>query len=246
MTPAPGLPQPLGFPSCASCPYLHVGTAAVCGACTAQTTTPVAEHHCPTCNQALEPGSACRNRLCWLPLSDRGFTHVSAIAMYTTPLNDVLRFFKYNQAGAGWALIFGRLIVGWLQRAAPSVTLIIGNPTASTRQPHQHIELIMQAAYVEDAARIWPIADPSEPVLIKSHDTTPSAGNSLTAKLAAAQEHAEAIAILRPERIRGARILLVDDLFTTGAQFQAVSHLLLQAGARDVQGLVLARTPWGS
>ncbi|GHG43406.1 hypothetical protein GCM10018777_70210 [Streptomyces albogriseolus] len=44
--------------------------------------------------------------------------------------------------------------------------------------------------------------------------------------------------------IRGATILLVDDVFTSGSQRQHVALRLRAAGAADVRGLVLARVPW--
>lgn len=42
--------------------------------------------------------------------------------------------------------------------------------------------------------------------------------------------------------VKGKRILLLDDVMTTGATLQECSKALLKAGAVDVKGLVLART----
>ena len=44
-------------------------------------------------------------------------------------------------------------------------------------------------------------------------------------------------------RLRGRRILLVDDVMTTGATLQSAASLLLAAGAAQVSALVFARTP---
>lgn len=41
--------------------------------------------------------------------------------------------------------------------------------------------------------------------------------------------------------LRGRRVLLLDDVFTTGATLHAVSRVLLDSGAREVRALVLAR-----
>ena len=44
-----------------------------------------------------------------------------------------------------------------------------------------------------------------------------------------------------PERIQGKRILLVDDMFTTGATMEECSKTLKHAGAKEVWGIVVAR-----
>lgn len=48
---------------------------------------------------------------------------------------------------------------------------------------------------------------------------------------------------LRTHLIAGRRVLLVDDVSTTGATLQAAGLALRQAGAQEVSALVLARTP---
>jgi ComF family protein len=44
-------------------------------------------------------------------------------------------------------------------------------------------------------------------------------------------------------RIRGRVVAVIDDVTTTGATLDEAAHVLRAAGARDVQGWVLARTP---
>lgn len=43
--------------------------------------------------------------------------------------------------------------------------------------------------------------------------------------------------------LSGCHVWVVDDVLTTGSTLNAVSHLLMQAGAASVHGVVLARTP---
>ena len=45
------------------------------------------------------------------------------------------------------------------------------------------------------------------------------------------------------ERVSGARVLLVDDVMTTGATAAACTEALLEAGTREVKVLTLARSP---
>jgi ComF family protein len=52
---------------------------------------------------------------------------------------------------------------------------------------------------------------------------------------------AGAFRVVRPERVAGRRLLLLDDVYTTGATVNECSRALLRAGARRVDVLVLAR-----
>ncbi|HYA34602.1 MAG TPA: hypothetical protein VEF03_03230 [Candidatus Binataceae bacterium] len=51
----------------------------------------------------------------------------------------------------------------------------------------------------------------------------------------------DAFAVVRPDRIRNRRILLVDDVMTTGATADECARVLVGAGARCVNVLTLAR-----
>jgi predicted amidophosphoribosyltransferase len=209
---------------------------------------PLAEHHCEVCSQTLAAqGAQCWNRICgWSP-SRRFFTRVDALALYAAPLEQTIKEYKYGlrDGSQGWGVIFGRLIVGWLEAnedLVADIDLIIGNPTAPNRAPLQHIEQMMKAAHAEDKLDRWPIADPDSPVLIKTRDTAKSAGGGWYDKMEAAREHAAALKLRRG--VEGKRILLVDDVFTTGSQFHTVGKFLIEKGqAREVRGLVLARVP---
>jgi ComF family protein len=58
---------------------------------------------------------------------------------------------------------------------------------------------------------------------------------------ARAKSVGEAFAVKRPDEIRDQTVLLVDDVFTTGATLNACAHVLLQAGAKAVYGFTIAR-----
>lgn len=52
---------------------------------------------------------------------------------------------------------------------------------------------------------------------------------------------AGAFACRNPEQIRGKRLILVDDVYTTGSTFNECSRVLMEAGAHSVQCLAYAR-----
>ena len=54
-----------------------------------------------------------------------------------------------------------------------------------------------------------------------------------------------AFRILDPELVRGKRILLIDDVLTTGATVSEAARVLKEAGAREIQVAVLAAAPKG-
>lgn len=249
MTNAAEFPQPLGFPQCARCAYVLNGTPQRCAACAAQTMKPLAANHCAICSQTLDgPGTACRNIICGWDPTIRCFTRVDAVALYSGYLESTLKRFKYDEGNAGWGSIFGRLIVGWLEaheNEVADIDLILGNPTVPGREPLQHIETMMTAAYNEDTTGRWPFSDPRQPILIKTRETPKSAGGRVNwqDKMTAAREHAQALDLR--SSVNGKRILLVDDVFTTGAQIHTVSKYLKTVGtASEVRGLVLARVSW--
>ncbi|MFO8007638.1 MAG: phosphoribosyltransferase family protein, partial [Candidatus Brocadiia bacterium] len=51
-----------------------------------------------------------------------------------------------------------------------------------------------------------------------------------------------AFRVRRPDRIDGRRVLLVDDVMTTGATADECAKVLTRAGAAEVQVFTLART----
>lgn len=52
-----------------------------------------------------------------------------------------------------------------------------------------------------------------------------------------------AFIVKTPEAVRGKRICLVDDIYTTGSTMEECSKTLMKTGASSVLGVVIARTP---
>ena len=239
--------QPLGFPNCARCPYMRMGPARICVACASKTLDAIAPGACPVCSQVLEPDGRCPNWLCDNP--GRRILRIDAIAYLSGALRVRIRRYKYLAKG-GWSLIFGRLVVGWLEAHAidDSPDLIVVNPTFTDAGDPRlgHTERIVSSAAIEDAEGRWPfdVAHPL-PAIIKTGPTEKSAGRTASAKRASAAELRRLLEIPDPTVTAGRKILVFDDVCTTGSQLDAVADCLLGEGhAAEVRGLALARAPW--
>ncbi len=238
--------EPLGFPKCPKCPYRRTGPARICVACAAKTLEAIAPMACPVCSQRLEPGVSCRNWLCQDP--GRSIERIDAISYHTGYLQAKINSYKYD-GKTGWSLIFGRLLVGWLDAHASAnpPDLIVANPTyvePSLAGPG-HIETIIRAAATADYEHRWAFDILTPAAIIKTTPTDKSAGQSAAAKRAAANALRRVLAIPDPTRTRGRDILVFDDVCTTGSQLNAVADCLHHEGhAARVHGLVLARAPW--
>lgn len=238
--------EPPGFPQCPKCPYRRMGPARICVDCASKTLEAIAPPACPTCSQRLEDDSPCRNSLC--RDRNRRVERIDAIAYYSGPLQEKIHSYKYN-GKVGWSLIFGRLVVGWLEAHAGDdpPDLIVANPTyVGPGQPgFGHIETIIRSAATADYAGRWTFDVETPAVIIKTQATEQSAGRSLTEKRAAAAALRRVLEIPDPARIEGRDILVFDDVGTTGYQLNAVADCLLDVGrAGRVRALVLARASW--
>ncbi|WP_405575593.1 hypothetical protein OG317_36750 [Streptomyces sp. NBC_01167] len=130
----------------------------------------------------------------WLAAGAAGILPHGRGAMFSGALRDKIHKLKY-EGKAGWAMIFGRLLVGWMEshpEQMRGVDYVVGNPTHRGRQPLQHIEAIMDAAYAEDLTRAFPLSPPGAHRLVKQAETPRSANRTLDDKRADATAHAAA------------------------------------------------------
>jgi len=74
-------------------------------------------------------------------------------------------------------------------------------------------------------------------MLIKKKETPPQIGLSATERISNVRK-----AFTAQGKVKGLRILLVDDVVTTGATVKECSHELLNAGAREVTVATIARS----
>lgn len=75
--------------------------------------------------------------------------------------------------------------------------------------------------------------------LVRIVDTDPQTTLPRSARL---HNLRKAFALRNPQEVSGKRILLIDDVFTTGTTVNECARILLEAGAQDIEVLALARS----
>jgi ComF family protein len=153
---------------------------------------------------------------------------------YLPPLRDAICAFKYRGKYA-LAEPLARLMINVL----PShliADFIIPVPLHPTRlRSREYNQSLLLADQIGRHLRIavWPTS------LVRVLHTDPQTTLSRHDRL---RNLRKAFSILNPERLVGKRILLVDDVYTTGTTLHECAKELMNSGANSVVALTLART----
>ncbi len=246
MQAVPHAPEAAGFGNCAVCPYRMTGSVETCFNCASRTMEALAKKRCLTCDRELGEGGSCGNPLCNRSVAERGWDYIFAISMRSGALRKAINLYKYD-GKTGWAYIFGRVLVGYLQASEEEFRdydLILSMPTyvGPGGRDRDHVAEVLDRAAAEDPS--WPFRTD----LITRTSPTPrlaevSGGYAARARVAEHQISA-ALELHDEAAVRGAHVLVFDDVFTSGLTLQQVALALNQAGALRVSGIVLARQPW--
>jgi predicted amidophosphoribosyltransferase len=167
---------------------------------------------------------------------------VQAVVPYGGRVSELIKALKYD-GEVEHARFLGHLLFRHLDRRIErdQVDLVIPNPTYAHRGV-RHTELLVAAMASADLERRWTFDDPSNPCLVKVRATVSSHGQDEPGRRRAADAVQRALEVRRPELIRGRRLLVIDDVSTTGQQLRAVARTLRAHGAAEVRGLVAACT----
>jgi ComF family protein len=210
----------------------------LCSACR----SPIASGaFCPACADAIDavppgcarcgaPGPA---HLCGVCLADPpGFDAVQAGGLFGGPLADAIHALKYGGRPA-----IARPLGAWLagRVALPPDAAIVSVPLGRARRIARGYD---QAALLADGlARAAGAGRKRLPgALVRARETPPQVGRTRAERL-----RNVAAAFAASSAVAGARVVLVDDVVTTGATAQAAAHALARAGARSVEVVALAR-----
>jgi ComF family protein len=217
-----------------------------CAVCHAWPSQPV----CEACVQLFaQPCARCR--LCALPLrEDLGNKQgvcgactaapplqdaaLAAVA-YAFPWSTMVIEFKFAQHPS-WARSMAQLMrsAPWVEPALEAADLLLPMPLSRQRLQERGFNqaLLLARALAPGKTRAQ--------VLLRIRDTPAQSSLSRAARLSNVQ-HAFAVDPLRTHEIDGKRLVLVDDVMTSGASLSAAAACLRQAGAAHITTLVFAR-----
>ena len=155
-------------------------------------------------------------------------------AYYDRPISDGIKALKFGKKS--WrAKVFARYIAqaaeDTLSGQFDAITYV---PVSWRRNFTRGFDQARLLA--EETARLWGVR--AEPTLRKVRHTR--AQSSLTSPTARAENVKDAYRVPRPDRVRGRRFLLIDDVCTTGSTISAAADALTEAGAAGVVCAVLA------
>lgn len=225
---------------------LHRASAALparCAVCHAWPAQPV----CESCvNRYAQPRPRCQT--CALPVA-QDVSHCGtciatpppldlclAAVPYDYPWNALIARYKFA-AHPGWADALALLMrsAPWVEPALEQADLLIPMPLTGHRLRERGFNQALELA-----RRLAP-AKTEASLLLRVRDA-PAQSTLDRAERQRNVKGAFAIPNAGRAEIDGRRIVLIDDVMTSGASLHAAAHALREAGARHITGLVFART----
>ena len=191
----------------------------------------VGEHYCSHCGKPLQKGHYCR--LCGR--SDFRFRAARAPYLYDGPVSAMIKKLKFGGMRS-LAPILTKLLADYWNGLGWEIDLIIPVPLSRKRQAERGFNQSELLARQFSKS----IGVPCEPAaLMKQRDTREQVGLNADER----RHNLSGAFAAEPVFIRDKRILLLDDVMTTGSTFAECSAVLLDTGAKSVNCLSVATTP---
>ena len=204
-------------PVCEACVGVFAQPVNRCRTCAL--VTPAGVHQCGACIVTPPPLDICL-----------------AAVTYAYPWSGLIADFKFRQH-PGWAHSFAQLLraTPWVEPALDAADVLIPMPLSRQRLQERGYNQARVLGHALDRTKL------ADGVLLRMLDTPAQRTLPRSERLRAVQ-HAFAVDPLQVGRLAQRRIVLLDDVMTSGASLHAAARVLRAAGAVHVTALVLART----
>ncbi len=218
---------------CAACPALVVAMVLFCAGCRAEINV-LGPPECDACGSPQSFAGrcdACRTR------ADPGIRVARGVAAYgddpgSSPVARALTAFKYGRARR-----LGRRLAATMARRVPDPTVDVLIPMPLHPRRLRERGFNQSAVMARHLGRA--LGRPCTFTALHRIRDTPSQTALSLAERAA--NVADAFAVARADRITDRRVLLIDDVWTSGATARAAAAALRAAGAASVDVLTFAR-----
>jgi len=207
----------------------------VCEPCVTRFAQPV--RRCTGCALALKAGISADIKRCGACIvKPPPWDECLAAVSYEFPWNNCIASYKFGNNPA-WARVFSLLLnsTSSIEQAVDRADLLIPVPLSTARLQHrgynQALELCKHLSSDNTDAHL----------LLRIKDTLTQSTLSRSERLKNVKA-AFAVEPLRTQELQGKRIVLVDDVMTSGATLSAAAASLRQAGAAHITAIVFART----
>jgi ComF family protein len=200
---------------------------------------------CPFCRALLKDGertvcTACRAALPWTRGGERTqqFPYIRRCCsplFYEGAVRRSLLRYKFGGSSA-YSKNYSEILANCIDENEVSCDIITWAPLGRKRLRSRGYDQAQLLA--EGVAAIRGL--PCEPLLRKTRDNPPQSGTGSREKRRA--NVSGVYAVTDPARVHGRRVLLVDDIVTTGSTLSECARILRAAGAAEVSALTLARS----
>ncbi len=227
------------FPS--SCSYCRapIGDSEIpyfCPSCWADF-APIAGPVCPTCGRPFDSPESLQHSPGHLCLACRQsppqFDQALAVGQFEGPLREAIHQFKYRPCRS-----LGKPLGDWMAervRLLSSIDMVMPVPLHAKRLRQRGFNQALLLAHRMSERHAVPLFCDN---LIRMRSTRPQVELTGDERI---KNVKGAFTLRYPGKVTGKSVVLIDDVFTTGATMNECAHVLKQAGAMQVTAFTLAR-----
>ncbi len=219
-------------PICAACGKQSMGLC-LCKACREKIRY-LSSPLCERCGMLFLPENG-EDHLCGACIKNPPpFSLVRSVCLYSAPVNTLLHGLKYRGDRTTLSAL-SQIVAPFDFTTFSSVDFIVPVPLFGKRLRQRGLNqsvLLARLFFPDKKAAVVP------GLIVRIRDTLPQTGLDGARRR---QNLRMAFAVPKGEALKGKRICLVDDVFTTGTTIRECTKALLRAGASEVRAVTMAR-----